>query len=145
MIDERPVNDVLETKQSKSIYSEQNVATLREKLKKAGLAEDPDQAVMTTMRAEISGDNRDIFGYKVSQLLTGVGLRVPEEKRAQMLRVESDGTPLGTRVFVGETELKMIQEVSWQVVAGAAIPVVTIKAVLADIKIVSGQDNEEEG
>jgi len=90
----------------------------------------------------VEGGGKDVFGHG-DRCKPGPGnmLGLPAEKRKRMLRVQSDGTPSGTKVFVGDIEIAMVQNVCWEVDAdGPDLPVIRFTAIVDKLEIVTKQE-----
>lgn len=105
---------------------------LKERALAAGLL-DENQPIGTLRAAESQGaGGKDIFGYGHKPIPCRDAL---EALRPGMLRVESDGTPEGTDVFVGDTRISAVQGVKWEVKADSPLPMVTVSALSTGVLI----------
>ena len=89
--------------------------------------------IMTTGPAAGSTGGADIFGY-VRELKASV---TSEDTRKRMLRVESDGTPEGTKVYVGDIQVSLVQNVKLVIDGAGGVPEVTLTALSTQISLVT--------
>lgn len=93
----------------------------------AGLPVTENAAILAVASEQAWSDGRDCFGYQRTN--------TPPPARERMLRVESDGTPMGTHVFLGDVEIAMVQDVKLELTAGDIGGTIVLRAIVGEVSI----------